>query len=175
MQRRKFIRNSVGLGLLMHPLVRAWSKPADYTALKFAGPVKPVFIYNNWSAYDELSDNKPQTEKLAMHELAEIIRLKSQGVQIDYYVMDAFWFDLWGGYRIWRKDRWPNGPDAWLASCKKNNIKPGMWFSTNLIATHSGRFLEVIPEWKDSLGTDPNIMCLFDGGYLNHLAKTLQL
>src|ERR1700722_8125783 len=50
-----------------------------------------------------------------------------------------------------------------------------MWFSTNLIATHSGRFLEVIPEWKDSLGTDPNIMCLFDGGYLNHLAKTLQI
>jgi hypothetical protein len=50
-----------------------------------------------------------------------------------------------------------------------------MWFSTNLIATQSGRFLEVIPEWKDSLGTDPNIMCLFEGGYLQHLSDSLQL
>ncbi len=175
MKRRNFISGAVSLGLVMHPFVRAWSKPSSYRDLKLAGPAKPVFIYNNWSAYDELSDNVPQTEKLAMRELSEVVRLKQNGVQIDYYVMDAFWFDLWGGYRTWHKQHWPNGPDKWLATCKENNIKPGMWFSTNLIATHSGRFLEVIPEWKDSLGTDPNIMCLFDGGYLNHLAKTLQI
>ncbi|HTD39956.1 MAG TPA: hypothetical protein VK671_04995 [Mucilaginibacter sp.] len=175
MERRRFIQTAIGLGVLMHPFVRAWSKPVSYADLKLAGPKQPVFIYNNWSAYDELSDNKPQTEELAMRELNEIIRLKKQGVQIDYYVMDAFWFELWGGYRTWHKQHWPNGPDKWLEECKKNNIKPGMWFSTNLIATHSGRFLEVIPEWKDSLGTDPNIMCLFDGGYLKHLADTLQI
>jgi len=175
MQRRGFIKNTIGLGLLMHPFVRAWSKPRSYQNLKLTGPPKPVFIYNNWSAYDELSDNVPQTEQLAIKELEEILRLKNSGVQIDYYVMDAFWFDLWGGYRTWHKQHWPNGPDKWLATCKANNIKPGMWFSTNLIATHSGRFLEVIPEWKDSLGTDPNIMCLFDGGYLAHLAGTLQI
>ena len=212
MQRRNFIKNTIGLGLAMHPLLRAWSEPGrgagaipgrragaipggamlpgiGETPLEtgamppgtgpilpaLAGPPKPVFIYNNWSAYDELSDNKPQTEALATRELNQILRLKKQGVEIDYYVMDAFWFDLWGGYRTWNKQHWPNGPDAWLEGCKQNGIKPGMWFSTNLIATHSGRFLEVIPEWKDSLGTDPNIMCLFDGGYLSHLAKTLQL
>jgi len=161
--------------LLLHPFVRAWSKPIAYHNLKLSGPKKPVFIYNNWSAYDELSDNKPQTEELAMRELNEIVRLKTQGVEIDYYVMDAFWFDLWGGYRTWHKQHWPNGPDKWLSECTKNGIKPGMWFSTNLIATHSGRFLEVIPEWKAALGTDPNIMCLFDGGYLKHLSDTLQL
>lgn len=159
----------------MHPFVRAWSKPSSYKNLKLDGPKEPVFVYNNWSAYDELSDNKPQTEELSMRELNEVIRLKKLGVQFDYYVMDAFWFDLWGGYRTWHKTHWPNGPDKWLDTCKLNNIKPGMWFSTNLIATQSGRFLEVIDEWKDSLGTDPNIMCLFDGGYLTHLAKTLQL
>jgi len=175
MKRRQFIVNAAMIGAAMHPFVRAWSKPSSYSDLKLAGPKQPVFIYNNWSAYDELSDNKPQTEELAMNELAEIIRLKKSGVQIDYYVMDAFWFDLFGGYRVWHRQHWPNGPDKWLAACKANNIKPGMWFSTNLIATQSGRFLEVIPEWKDSLGTDPNIMCLFDGGYLNHLAKTLQI
>jgi len=175
MKRRHFIKSAAMMGVAMHPFVRAWSKPVIGEGLKLAGPPKPVFIYNNWSAYDELSDNVPQTEELAMRELNEILRLKKRGVQIDYYVMDAFWFDLWGGYRTWHKTHWPNGPDKWLATCKANNIKPGMWFSTNLIATHSGRFLEVIPEWKDSLGTDPNIMCLFDGGYLNHLAKTLQM
>jgi hypothetical protein len=175
MKRREFMTGAIGLGIIMHPFVRAWSKPSVTSNLKLAGPAKPVFIYNNWSAYDELSDNVPQTEQLAMRELAEIVRLKENGVQIDYYVMDAFWFDKWGGYRTWQKQHWPNGPDKWLDSCKKNNIKPGMWFSTNLIATHSGRFLEVIPEWKDSVGTDSNIMCLFEGGYLKHLAGTLQM
>lgn len=175
MERRRFIKNAIAVGVLMHPFVRSWSKPLSYKNLKLDGPKEPVFIYNNWSAYDELSDNKPQTEELAMRELNELIRLKKQGVQFDYYVMDAFWFDLWGGYRTWHKIHWPNGPDKWLGTCKENNIKPGMWFSTNLIATQSGRFLEVIDEWKDSLATDPNIMCLFDGGYLPHLAKTLQI
>lgn len=175
MKRREFMSAAIGLGIVMHPFVRAWSKPSAGAAYKLSGPIKPVFIYNNWSAYDELSDNVPQTEELAMRELAEVIRLKNNGVKIDYYVMDAFWFELWGGYRTWHKKHWPKGPDKWLAECKRNNIKPGMWFSTNLIATHSGRFLEVIPEWEDSLGTDPNIMCLFDGGYLQHLSKTLQL
>jgi hypothetical protein len=33
----------------------------------------------------------------------EAIRLKTQGVQIDCYLMDAFWFDVEGGYRTWHK------------------------------------------------------------------------
>jgi len=180
MERRKFIRNAAGLGLFIHPFVRTFRKyplaaSSDLGNWKLSGPPSPVFIYNNWSAYDELSDNVAQTEALAMRELNEIIRLKKSGVLIEYYVMDAFWFDKWGGYRTWNKERWPNGPDKWLELCKANQLKPGMWFSTNLISTHSGRFLEVISEWQDSLGTDPNIMCLFEGGYLHHLSDTLQL
>src|ERR1700749_1230421 len=120
MERRRFIKTSVIAGLAMHSFARAWSKPQSYHDLKFAGPKEPVFIYNNWSAYDELSDNKPQTEELAMRELNELIRLKKQGAQFDYYVMDAFWFDLWGGYRTWHKTHWPNGPDKWLDACKQN-------------------------------------------------------
>jgi hypothetical protein len=175
MQRRGFIKNAIGLGLLMHPFVRTWSKPSSYYDLKLSGPPKPVFIYNNWSAYDELSDNKPQTEELAMRELNEIVRLKTLGVEIDYYVMDAFWFSKEGGYRTWLKQHWPNGPDKWLAECKKNNIMPGMWFSTNLVKMGGKQVLDIIPEWQSSLGTDPNILCLFDGGYLKHLSDTLQL
>src|SRR5580700_2996486 len=33
----------------------------------------PVWVYNNWSSYDELSDNIPLTEELAMKELEEIV------------------------------------------------------------------------------------------------------
>ncbi len=59
----------------------------------------PIFVYNNWSSYDELSDNVQLTEHLAMKELDEIIRLRRFGVRFDYYMMDAFWFAQDGGYK----------------------------------------------------------------------------
>jgi len=186
MHRRKFLQNTLGCSVAIHPLIKKLDHNSSVieeskflkdrrTNLITSGPKAPLTIYNNWSSYDELSDNIPLTEELAMRELNEVIRLKKNGVQFDYYMMDAFWFDKMGGYRIWHREHWPNGPDKWLNACKENQIKPGMWFSTNLIATRSGRFLEVIPEWQDSLATDPNIMCLFSGGYLKHLRETLQI
>jgi hypothetical protein len=179
MERRKFIQDTAGFGLVALPFTKVWQRFRFPFSVMYnrelSGPQKPVFIYNNWSAYDELSDNVAQTEALAMQELNEIIRLKTSGVEIDYYVMDAFWFDIDGGYRTWHKQHWPNGPDKWLAVCKENNIIPGMWFSTNLVAMGGKTALAIIPEWGDSVGTDPNILCLFDGGYLNHLSATLQI
>jgi hypothetical protein len=172
MKRRHFIKQVGVLGLASRSLgVMGVGHGAKLAA---AGPREPVFVYNNWSAYDELSDKVVQTEALAMRELGEILRLRKTGVQIDYYVMDAFWFDKMGGYRTWDHEHWPNGPGKWLEGCLSSKIRPGMWFSTNLIATHDGRFLEPVPEWQDSVGTDPNILCLFEGGYLPHLAGTLQ-
>jgi hypothetical protein len=61
------------------------------------GLPEPVAVYNDWSAYDELSDTVPLTEELALRELDNVVRLKKDGVRIDYYVMDAFWFDIDGG------------------------------------------------------------------------------
>jgi hypothetical protein len=46
-------------------------------------------INDNWSAYDELSDNIPLTEELAMRELRELIRLKRQGVQVQRRLSQA--------------------------------------------------------------------------------------
>ena len=85
MERRDFLKSTTLAGMAFY--AGAGSQAAS------AGPRKPVFVYNDWSAYDELSDNVVQTEELAMRELNEILRLKKSGVQIDYYVMDAFWFD----------------------------------------------------------------------------------
>ena len=177
MKRKTFIQNSIGFGLSLSPVFRLFNSPLhghDQKDWRIKGPARPYFIYNNWSAYDELSDRVAQTEELAMRELNELVRLKRLGVQVDYYVMDAFWFSREGGYRTWLKTHWPEGPDRWLSACKENQIKPGMWFSTNLVRMGGKQALDIIPEWEDSLGTDPNILCLFAGGYLAHLAETLQ-
>lgn len=139
------------------------------------GLPEPIAVYNNWSSYDELSDNIPLTEELAMRELDNVVRLKKDGVRIDYYVMDAFWFDLDGGYRTWNKQHWPNGPDRWLKACKAAGVKPGLWFSTNLIRAGGRPMLNVIPEWKGSVTSDSATLSLFEGGYLNHLMDTLQM
>jgi hypothetical protein len=129
----------------------------------------PVWVYNDWSAYDELSDNIPLTEELAMKELNEIVRLKKYGVHFDYYMMDAFWFDPDGGYRTWRKPNWPNGPDHWIAECQKNGLKPGLWFSTNTLVK-----INAAPEWKSSLNPTGGSMSFAEGGFLPSFMEVLQ-
>jgi hypothetical protein len=130
---------------------------------------EPIWVYNDWSAYDELSDNIPLTETLAMKELDEIVRLRQAGVHFDYYMMDAFWFAPDGGYRTWRKPNWPNGPDAWIAKCKANGIVPGMWFGTNELVK-----IEAAPQWKDSLTAKGGSMSFSEGGFLPDFMNTLQ-
>src|SRR5271154_5057083 len=93
--------------------------------------MRPFYVYDNWSAYDELSDNIALTEELALRELEEIRRLQSHGVKFDAYLMDAYWYDPAGGYRTWRPDRWPDGPDRWLSGCRDAGLQPGLWFPAN--------------------------------------------
>jgi hypothetical protein len=91
----------------------------------------PIWVYNDWSVYDELSDNIPLTEDLAMRELNEIARLREYGVHFDYYVMDAFWLAKDVAYRTCSRPNRPNGPDHWIAECNRNGILLGLWFGTN--------------------------------------------
>ncbi|HEX4311304.1 MAG TPA: hypothetical protein VHZ25_14825, partial [Acidobacteriaceae bacterium] len=63
-------------------------EPARLGSLTIPGPIA---VYDNWSVYDELSDNVPLTEQLSMRELDQLIRLKKSGARFDYYAMDAFW------------------------------------------------------------------------------------
>ena len=129
----------------------------------------PISVYNNWSSYDELSDNIPLTETLAMRELDELLRLKRGGVRFDYYMMDAFWFAPDGAYRTWRKPNWPNGPDAWIEKCRENGVLPGLWFSTNTLVK-----IQPAPAWKDSLNADGSAMSFFEGGFLPDFMNALQ-
>jgi hypothetical protein len=129
----------------------------------------PIWVYNNWSAYDELSDRIPLTEELAMRELAEIVRLKKLGVHFDYYMMDAFWFDPDGAYREWRKPNWPNGPERWIAECRRNGILPGLWFSTNTLVK-----INPAAQWQDSLNKSKGSMSFSEGGFLPDFMSVLQ-
>jgi hypothetical protein len=129
----------------------------------------PIWVYNDWSAYDELSDNIPLTEALAMEELDQIIRLRKLGVHFDYYMMDAFWFAPDGGYRTWRTPNWPNGPDRWIAECRANRILPGLWFGTNELVK-----IDVAPQWRDSLTAKGGSMSFYEGGFLPDFMKTMQ-
>src|SRR5262249_2285514 len=80
-----FQRSAQGAPSQVTAVTPAWSPS------KLSAPFlrDPVWVYNNWSAYDELSDNIPLTEELAMRELNEILRLRKLGVHFDYYMMDA--------------------------------------------------------------------------------------
>lgn len=160
--------------LVLSVLGQTSQADSDHSGIS-RGLSHPIAVYNNWSSYDELSDNIPLTEDLAMKELKEVIRLKSKGVRIDYYVMDAFWFDKDSGYRVWNKKNWPKGPNAWLEACKQAGIQPGLWFSTNLVVAGGSQMLNVIPEWKSSESANGGTLSLFEGGYLSHLMETLQL
>ncbi len=80
------------VGLLGAEVRGTLPQPAPASVCGAAGLNQPIAVYNNWSAYDELSDNIELTEELAMKQLGEILRLRRAGVRIDYYGMDAFWY-----------------------------------------------------------------------------------
>jgi hypothetical protein len=142
-----------------------------WDAEKLGAPLArdPIFVYNDWSAYDELSDNIALTEQLAMTELDEILRLRRLGVRVDYYMMDAFWFAPDGGYRTWRKPNWPNGPDAWIQKCRDNGIMPGLWFGTNELVK-----INPIAEWQSSLTANQGAMSFSEGGFLPNFMDAMQ-
>jgi hypothetical protein len=129
---------------------------------------RPFYVYDNWSAYDELSDMVPLTEALSMHEFEEVCRLRRSGVVIDAYLMDAFWYSPDGGYRIWREDGWPRGPDAWLRACAREGILPGLWFTANT-AFH----LNPPTAWRDSLSGNGWGFSCDTGGFMAGFMEVL--
>ena len=65
---------SLALGVLASSLgmATALAAPNTSSSIPVRGTValnQPIAVYNNWSAYDELSDNIELTEELAMKEL----------------------------------------------------------------------------------------------------------
>ncbi|HEY4011560.1 MAG TPA: hypothetical protein VGM11_15500 [Acidobacteriaceae bacterium] len=168
------MNNRVGLALALMAVAtpHAATPQAKYSRSALASPTipDPISVYDNWAAYDELSDNVPLTESLTLKELDNVLRLRRDGVRFDYYVMDAFWFDPDSGYRTWKSPNWPEGPDRWIKLCQENGIQPGLWFSTNTLV-----HLNPIPKWRDSLNKSGTAMSMFEGGFLPDFMEVLQL
>lgn len=136
---------------------------------------EPVSIYINWASYDLLSDAVPLTEELAMTQLDHLVRLKREGVRIDYYLMDAFWFDPDGGYRTWDRRYWSeDGPKRWIKRCQEHDVLPGLWVGCNALATPIFRHLNAIPAWRDSMDPSNESACFFHGGFLADFIEALQ-
>ncbi len=133
----------------------------------------PMSIYINWGAYDELSDNVPLTEKLAMAQFDELLRLRKAGARFDCYLMDCFWFDEKGSYRKWRSPNFSaSGGQRWLAQCKRHGINPGLWVGMN--ANWGANAKPVVQAWKDSHDPRVSAMSLFSGGFLGDFMQALQ-
>ncbi len=144
-------------------------------AMPSPGFPEPVSIYINWAAYDLLSDAVPLTEELAFGQLDHLLRLKRHGVRMDYYLMDAFWFDPDGGYRTWDRRYWSvAGGERWIRACHDNAVLPGLWVATNALATPIFRHLNPVPAWRDSLTPSGESACMFHGGFMPDFMTALQ-
>jgi len=140
-----------------------------------AGPPGPEAVYITWAAHDELSDTVKLDERLAFRELDAVTRLKAQGAQFDYFLLDMGWFDRDSGFRGFRRADWPDGPDRFLAACRERGLKPGLWLSTNVCGWSNSPWMTPLPEWRDSRGGYLDLaMSLHTGGFLAYQIETMQ-
>lgn len=175
MDRRKTL-SILGIGALAGLLPRnafAWLKNSSQSS--YADLDRPLSVYVSWASHDQLSDNVPLTEELAMKELEALVRLKNQGVQFDYYLLDMFWFDKHEGFREFDREKWPNGHERWIKACNDNGIKPGLWITTNITGWTTDPWMLKKPEWESSAGGWLNqVMSLHSGKFLAYHIETLQ-
>ena len=130
---------------------------------------RPLGIYINWSAYDELSDKVQLTEELAMAQFEHFLRLRAAGAKLDCYLMDCFWYEPSGAYRTWRKPQWRDNGERWLAACREHGVMPGLWFGNNAVGKWAG--VHRHPTWAGSIDPAAEIdqggsYCLFEGPFL---------
>jgi len=122
------------------------------------GPViRP--IYCDWAAHDELGTLvKPQlTEQLTNSLLDRLQAMKSEyGIQFDYYLIDAFWYDPKGAYLTFKKPNWPRGYEPALHRMLELGMKPGLWFDLG----GSTLDLKETPSWRG-----PEHPCLSDPAF----------
>ena len=88
-------------------LERSFEKHVKSHALKKSGTLK---IYSDWGLHDELSDNIRLSDEMVKDMISRIKSLKREnGVNFDYYLMDAFWWEDGEEYIGFKKSIWPDG------------------------------------------------------------------
>lgn len=90
-------------------------------------------VYGDWGLHDELSDTGSNlTEALTLQNIPRIVEL-SKCCGIDYYLMDAFWFEENGAYMNAKRSIFPNGFDRVLDEIERHGLKFGLWFDISFI------------------------------------------
>lgn len=174
MERRKLLK-LISLGSLATLIPIGIHKGIQYAqSIMLFRIKKPISVYITWAAHDNISDNKPLTEKLVKKELNALLRLKKRGVQFDYFVLDEGWADPSSGCRKFDPNYWTNGYYSWLQSCKENHLLPGLWFPVNILGMGKLFWMNPLPEWENSICNN-HYVSLSKGNFLEYHIATFQL
>lgn len=122
-------------------------------------------IYSDWGAHDELADEAKLDECMALRLVDNLRKAKSQGVEFDYYLMDAQWFEESGVYKEFKKWAWPQGPNRFLQELQGLGIQFGLWYDVNLgmLEIPEGHVRYDKSDKRTCFGYKENSDLLFDG------------
>ncbi|KAF0094715.1 MAG: hypothetical protein E1N59_1719 [Puniceicoccaceae bacterium 5H] len=123
-------------------------------------------IYSTWGFHDELGDRVALTEELARQALKAVKGWRAQGLEMEVFALDGFWFDPELGYQHANRLHWLTPMGDFLAEVRQLGFTPGLWFSSN------GAWLKV-PEWQASLSRDHWHYSLIDGPFAQALEDAL--
>ena len=105
---------------------------------------RPFSILCDWSMHDELGDRVELDERMTRRALRTLRRWKDAfGVTFDYYLLDAFWFDVTQPYTAFKKPHWPRGFERARREIADLGMRPGLWYS---ISSQGFK----VPSWRGS-------------------------
>ncbi|MDP0499479.1 MAG: hypothetical protein Q7P63_05190 [Verrucomicrobiota bacterium JB022] len=123
-------------------------------------------IYSTWGFHDELGDRVALTEELARQALQSLKSWRAQGLEMEVFALDGFWFDQELGFEHANRLYWLTPMQDFLQEVRQAGFTPGLWFST------SGAWLKV-PEWQESLSADHWHYSLIEGPFADALEQAL--
>jgi len=97
----------------------------------------------------------PLSEKQALHQVDQLLRLKQAGVHFDYDVINAHGFAATPVHSVQRSDAWPDGPGIWIAKCRASGIRPGLrfnvadWSALNPTGSSTSDITAALQAWYD--------------------------
>ncbi len=115
-------------------LERSFFDYAQKTALR----KKNLKVYGDWGLHDELSgEGEILNEKMTLDTIARVAELNERySLGIEYYLMDAFWFEENQPYLDFKKQNFPNGIGAIVKCVEEKGMKFGLWLDLNMIHAH---------------------------------------
>lgn len=115
-------------------LARSFFDYAQQTALK----KKNIKVYGDWGLHDELSgEGEILSEKLTLEAISRVAELNERySLGIEYYLMDAFWFEENQPYLDFKKQNFPNGIGTIVKRVEEKGMKFGLWLDLNMIHAH---------------------------------------